>query len=38
MREVMQILKTMPRSEIIGGIVFAIGFPILFTAIWVMTP
>ena len=38
MREVMQILKTMPREEIIGGIMFAIGFPILFTAIWVVTP
>lgn len=33
-----KIIKTMPLSEIIGGIMFAIGFPILFTAIWVVTP
>jgi hypothetical protein len=26
------------REEIIGGICFLIGFPILFTALWVMTP
>jgi hypothetical protein len=38
MQNVINTIKTMPRSEIVGGIMFAIGFPILFTAIWVMTP
>ena len=26
------------RNEILGGIAFLIGFPILFTALWVITP
>jgi hypothetical protein len=26
------------RNEILGGIGFLIGFPIIFTALWVMTP
>lgn len=38
MREVMQILKTMPREEIIGAIVFPPAFMAIFWAIWVMTP
>ena len=33
-----ELIKTMPRSEIIGGAIFAIGFPIIFWAIWVMIP
>jgi hypothetical protein len=32
-----ELIKTMPRSEMIGGAIFAIGFPIIFWAIWVMT-
>lgn len=38
MKDVIKIWQIMPRSEIVGGIMFAIGFPILFTAIWVVTP
>lgn len=26
------------RNEIIGGIIFLIGFPILFTGLWIITP
>lgn len=26
------------RNEILGGIAFLIGFPILFTALWIVTP
>jgi hypothetical protein len=38
MQNVINTIKTMPRSEIVGCIIFAIGFPILFTAIWVVLP
>jgi len=38
MQNVINTIKTMPRSEIVGGTIFAIGFPILFTAIWVVLP
>lgn len=38
MRTAIELWKIMPRSEIVGGIIFAIGFPILFTAIWVVLP
>lgn len=38
MREVMQILKTMPLSEKIGAIVFPPAFMAIFWAVWVMTP
>ena len=38
MREVMQILKTMPREEWILGILMVTVFPALFWAVWVMTP
>jgi hypothetical protein len=38
MQSVIDIIKTMPRSEKIGGALFIFGFPILFTAIWVVTP
>lgn len=38
MREVMQILKTMPREEWILGIMMVTVFPAIFLAIWVMTP
>lgn len=38
MQNVIEIIKTMPRKEIIDGIMFAIGFPIIFWAVWVMTP
>ncbi len=26
------------RNEILGGLAFLIGFPILFTALWIVTP
>lgn len=38
MRRAIELIKNAPRSEIVGGIIFAIGFPIIFWAIWVMTP
>ena len=38
MREVMQILKTMPREEWILGILMVTVFPAMFWAVWVMTP
>lgn len=38
MKVAIELIKTMPRSEIIGGAIFAIGFPVLFGAIWVMIP
>jgi hypothetical protein len=38
MKAAIELIKIMPRSEIIGGAIFAIGFPIIFWAIWVMIP
>lgn len=38
MREVMQILKAMPREEWILGIMMVTVFPAMFWAVWVMTP
>lgn len=38
MQNVIEILKIVPRSEIINGALFIIVFPIIFTAVWVMTP
>jgi hypothetical protein len=38
MTAAIELIKTMPRSEMIGGAIFAIGFPIIFWAIWVMIP
>ena len=38
MREMMQILKTMPREEWILGIMMVTVFPAMFWAVWVMTP
>lgn len=26
------------RNEILGGVTFLVGFPFLFTALWIMTP
>lgn len=34
----LDLIRIMPRSEIIGGLVFSFGFPLLFLAVWVMTP
>jgi hypothetical protein len=38
MRRAIELIKNAPRSEIVGGIIFAIGFPALFWGVWVMTP
>jgi hypothetical protein len=38
MREVMQIIKTMPREEWILCIMMVTVFPAMFWAVWVMTP
>lgn len=26
------------RNEVIGGVVFVLGFPLLFAALWIVTP
>jgi len=38
MRRAIELIKNAPQSEIVGGIIFAIGFPIIFCGVWVMTP
>lgn len=35
---IQELWNTMPRSEKIGGLIFAIGFPILLTALAVILP
>jgi len=38
MKAAIELIKTMPRSEMIGGAIFCIVFPTIFWAIWVMMP